>query len=347
MMSERDTSTSHRMTDFDFDADRRLFLKRLAGAGAAIGVSGLVACVQSKTAAPPSTTPAPADDSSAKAGMRGRVGELETVQLKHASGSSAEIAIQGAHVVSWKRANGEEMLFLSANSALSAGEPIRGGIPVVFPQFANLGPLPQHGFVRTMPWEVVEVSRDPGGSVFALFRARDTDATRALWPHAFRASLRVTLDEALSTAVTIENTGQESFPFQCDLHTYLRVGDLRKVTVEGLEGATYQDRTAKGVERRERRRPLRIAGETDRIYVARPGRLRIRDESRSRTILHDRAGFGDVVIWNPGEEKARTTIRLAEGEYLNMLAVESAQIVPPVQLAPGSLWSGVQHLRLS
>jgi hypothetical protein len=30
-----------------------------------------------------------------------------------------------------------------------------------------------------------------------------------------------------------------------------------------------------------------------------------------------------------------------------MLAVEAAQIVPPVQLAPGSLWSGVQHLRLS
>jgi hypothetical protein len=30
-----------------------------------------------------------------------------------------------------------------------------------------------------------------------------------------------------------------------------------------------------------------------------------------------------------------------------MLAVESAQIVPPVQLAAGSLWSGVQRLRVS
>jgi glucose-6-phosphate 1-epimerase len=333
------------MTDFDFDPDRRLFLQRLAGAGVALGISGVYACTKASTR--PSSAPAPANEAPPVVGNRGRVGQLETVLLKHASGASAEIAIQGAHVVSWKRANGEEMLFLSANSALSPGEPIRGGIPVVFPQFANLGPLPQHGFVRTSAWDVVEVSRDPGGSVFALFRTRDTDATRALWPHAFRATLRVTLDEALSTAITIENTGGESFPFQCDLHTYLRVGDLRKVTIEGLEGATYQDRTAKGAERRERRRPLRITGETDRIYVARPGRLRIRDESRSRTILHDRAGFNDVVIWNPGEEKARTTIGLAEGEYLTMLAVESAQDVPPVQLAPGSLWSGVQHLRLS
>jgi glucose-6-phosphate 1-epimerase len=345
MMLEWQSRTERHMTHFDFDPDRRLFLQRLAGAGVALSISGVYACTKASTRQ--SSAPAPANERPPVVGNRGRVGELETVLLKHASGSSAEIAIQGAHVVSWKRANGEEMLFLSANSKLSPGEPIRGGIPVVFPQFANLGPLPQHGFVRTAVWEVVEVSRDPGGSVYALFRTRDTDATRALWPHSFRATLRVTLDEALSTAITIENTGGESFPFQCDLHTYLRVGDLRKVTIEGLEGATYQDRTAKAAERRERRRPLRITGETDRIYVARPGRLRIRDESRSRTILHDRAGFNDVVIWNPGEEKARTTIGLAEGEYLEMLAVESAQVVPPVQLAPGSLWSGVQHLRLS
>ena len=333
------------MTDTEFQHDRRLFLKRLAGAGLAVGVSGMVACSKSKP--PVSTTPTPAPDPTPGAGARGRVGELETVVLRHASGSSAEIAIQGAHVTSWKRANGEEMLFVSANSRLAAGQPIRGGIPVVFPQFANLGSLPQHGFVRTATWEVADVSRDPTGAVFALFRIRDNDATRALWPHAFRASVRVTLDEALATSITIENTGDAAFPFHCALHTYLRVGDLRKVTVEGLEGATYQDRTAKAVQRRERRRPLRVSGEVDRIYVARPGRLRVRDESRDRTVLVDRAGFGDVVIWNPGEEKARTSIGLADGEYLTMLAVEAAQIVPPVQLLPGSLWSGVQRIRLA
>ena len=331
------------MSDSELHPDRRLFLKRLAGAGLAVGVSGIAACA--KPAAAP--TPEPAMEPTPASRARGRVGDLETVVLRHASGSSAEIAIQGAHVTSWKRATGDEMLFVSANSALAAGQPIRGGIPVVFPQFAALGPLPMHGFVRTMPWEVAEVDRDPTGAVFALLRARDTEATRALWPHAFRASMRVTLDEALATAITLENTGPESFPFHCALHTYLRVADLRKVSVEGLEGATYQDRTAKSVQRRERRRPLTVRGEVDRIYVARPGRLRIVDESRGRAILVDRAGFNDVVVWNPGEEKARANIGLADGEWLNMLAVESAQIVPPVQLAPGSLWSGVQRMRVS
>jgi glucose-6-phosphate 1-epimerase len=333
------------MSDAEHHLDRRLFLKQLAGAGFVVGASGLAACA--KSSPPAATTPAPTSDATPTVGARGRIGELETVTLRHASGATAEIAIQGAHVTSWKRANGEEMLFVSANSRLEAGQAIRGGVPVVFPQFANLGPLPQHGFVRTAMWEVADVARDPTGAVFALLRIRDTDASRALWPHAFRASVRVTLDEALATSITIENTGDEAFPFQCALHTYLRVGDLRKVTVEGLEGATYQDRTAKSVQRRERRRPLRIEGEVDRIYVARPGRLRLRDESRDRTILVDRAGFADTVIWNPGEEKGRTSIGLAEGEYLKYLAVEAAQVVPPVQLLPGSLWSGVQRIRLA
>jgi glucose-6-phosphate 1-epimerase len=92
---------------------------------------------------------------------------------------------------------------------------------------------------------------------------------------------------------------------------------------------------------------VKILRETDRIYIARPDRLRIRDESRQRTILVDRAGFNDVVLWNPGEEKARTKSGLADGEYLTFLAVESAHIVPPVQLAAGSLWSGVQHVRVA
>ena len=336
---------SQRMTDFDFDSDRRLFIKRLAGAGLGVGVTGLAACI--KAAPPVESAPAPVKQPPSQASIRGRIGDLETIPLRHASGSSAEIAIQGAHVTSWKRASGDEMLFVSANSRFTPEQTIRGGIPVIFPQFAALGPLPGHGFLKTALWDVVDVGRDPTGAVFAVLRTQDTDATRALWPHAFRATMRVTLDEALSTAITIENTGKEAMAFHCALHTYLRVADVRKVSIEGLESASYQDRTAKGVVRRQRRQPVTVRGEVNRIYMARPDRLRIVDPARGRAILLDRAGFNDVVIWNPGEEKARTATGLADGEYLNMLAVEPAQIVPPVQLLPSSLWSGVQRIRLS
>ena len=333
------------MTDLDFDSDRRLFIKRLAGAGLGVGFTGLAGCI--KAAPPVDPTPATVKEPPPPAIVRGRIGDLETIPLRHASGSSAEIAIQGAHVVSWKRASGDEMLFVSANSRFSPEQTIRGGIPVVFPQFAALGPLPGHGFLKTALWEVGEVGRDPTGAVYAQFRTRDTELTRELWPHAFRATMRVTLDEALSSALTVENTGKEAMQFHCALHTYLRVADLRKVSIEGLAGASYQDRTAKAAVRRQGRQPLTVRGEVNRIYMAHPGRLRIVDPARGRAILMDRAGFNDVVIWNPGAVKARTATGLADGEYLTMLAVEPAQIVPPVQLLPGSIWSGVQRLRLS
>ena len=34
-------------------------------------------------------------------------------------------------------------------------------MPVCFPQFAERGPLPKHGFVRNLPWRLLE-ARDEG-----------------------------------------------------------------------------------------------------------------------------------------------------------------------------------------
>jgi glucose-6-phosphate 1-epimerase len=317
------------------DLDRREFVQRLLGAALLAGTASLEACSHTPPATP-APTPAPPSEN---------LRTLDRVTLRHFSGATAEVSRRGAQVLSWKRANGVEMLFLAENNQYAPGEPMRGGIPVVFPQFGSMGTLPLHGLVKAAMWEIVESSKDPSGAAYALLRTSDTDVTRGLWPHPFRATLRVTLDEALSTSLTIENTGNAPFEFQAGLHTYLRVGDVRRVTIRGLERATYQDWRRKGVERREGSGPLRITTPINRVYLRRPDRITLYDESRGRTVLIDRAGFGDVVVWNPGEKEART-FGLGDGEYLNMLAVEPAQVAPKVQLAPGQLWSGTQRLRL-
>jgi glucose-6-phosphate 1-epimerase len=53
----------------------------------------------------------------------------------------------GATVTSWKF-GGVERLFLSDRAVQDGSKPIRGGIPLVFPQFGQNGKLPQHGFAR-------------------------------------------------------------------------------------------------------------------------------------------------------------------------------------------------------
>ena len=70
------------------------------------------------------------------------------VGVRAPDGARAEITPYGAHVTSWVTPDGRERLFLSRATSFSPGSAIRGGVPVVFPQFARRGPLRPHGFAR-------------------------------------------------------------------------------------------------------------------------------------------------------------------------------------------------------
>lgn len=272
---------------------------------------------------------------------------LARVDLAHASGARAAVYLQGAHVASWTDAAGAERLFVSARSRYEPGAAVRGGIPVIFPQFADQGPLPKHGFARTAAWEHAESGTDPDGAAWALLRLADTDATRALWPHAFRAELRVALGaHSLAAALRVANTGDGTMAFTCALHTYLRVDDVRGAAVEGLRGVRYLDRLEGGAAFTEERDAVEVAGEVDRVYVGAPDRLRVRGAAGGRAVLLEKEGFRDAVVWNPWEEGARALPDMADDEYLRMLCVEPASAAEPVHLAPGGEWTGSQRLRV-
>jgi galactose mutarotase-like enzyme len=151
-------------------------------------------------------------------------GELPVATLTHPSGATAEVYLHGAHVTSWRPADGVERLFVSSASRYAAGKAIRGGIPVCFPQFSGRGPLPNHGFARTSSgWQVESTSSDgPGGEVCLVLSLSDSDESRAVWPHAFELRYTVTLrDASLSTDVQLRNAGGEPLEFTAALHTYL------------------------------------------------------------------------------------------------------------------------------
>jgi hypothetical protein len=86
---------------------------------------------------------------------------LPPTTLLPPDGARAEIYPHGTHVTSWVPAGGSERLFLSPASEFRPGAPIRGGVPVVFPQFSGLGSLPKHGFVRLLSWEMTLVETGP------------------------------------------------------------------------------------------------------------------------------------------------------------------------------------------
>lgn len=271
-------------------------------------------------------------------------GGLPRVAVAAADGARVEVYLHGAHVTSWIPA-GEinDRLFLSAASAFAPAVAIRGGVPVCFPQFADQGSLPMHGFARVTTWELVACGRDNHGAAHVRLRLADTKATRALWPHAFALELAVTaLGSTLALAIAVTNTGTEGFTFTTALHTYLRIADVRTTFVRGLQGAHYRDKVLQIEDVVDTDAELAIDREIDRVYRRIPAMLEVREPGHA-TIVHA-AGFTDTVVWNPGAQKGATLRDLAPGDYAHMLCVEAAVASQDVTLPPQQTWRGSQTL---
>ena len=273
---------------------------------------------------------------------RPAAGVSRPLALQHPSGSRAEAHAHGAQVTSFVHPTLGEALFLSRHSRFGSGMVIRGGIPVVFPQFAADGPLPRHGLVRTADWQVAEE-----GEGRTVFRLTDSEASRGLWPYQWQADLAVEILDAgaLSTALTITNSGRFGFAFTCALHTYLRLQDIRRTTLSGLGGIAFRDRLT-GAERSEREDVLRVRGPIDRIYLGAPERVGIRDGAARRILTVEKRGFSDLVVWNPWAVAARALTDLDDEEYREFICVEPANVGRPIFLDGGEQWTGEQIIRV-
>ena len=271
---------------------------------------------------------------------------MSTVLLSHPSGSSADIYLNGAHVTSWVPAGGTEVLFMGKTATFAPGDPIRGGIPVVFPQFANTGPLPQHGFARKSEWQLAE-SADGDETSSVKLVLKDDHRTRELWPYHFRAELTVKIDDkTLEVTLAATNIGDEVFSFTSALHTYIAVADIRETALRGLTGKWYLDKTQGGIETKDTAKKLVVSDEIDRVYLKAPKKIEVEDRGNGRRIEVRATGFRDAVIWNPWAEKVTGFIGLDTDDYTRMICVEAAQIGSPVELKPGASWSGAQTLAI-
>ena len=265
------------------------------------------------------------------------------VTIRADDGAIGEIHRHGAHVTSWRPAGeGDERLYLSGRSGFEGTAAIRGGVPVIFPQFAAEGPLPRHGFARTSQWSLGCVAREADGAAEAEFVLRDSDATHAVWNASFKAVLAVTvIGRQLAISLQVENTGDSSLTFTAALHTYLRVNDVGDVQIVGLRGTPYRvsgDRTLV-IDDEER---LSVRGHLDRLYVGAPGRIELREPGRSMIV--EAEGFPDAVVWNPGSERAAALDDLDPGGERRFVCIEAAVVQTPVTLGAGRRWSGSQTL---
>jgi glucose-6-phosphate 1-epimerase len=265
------------------------------------------------------------------------------VTLRADDGAVAEVHRHGAHVTSWRPAGDtEDRLYLSARSEFGGSAAIRGGVPVIFPQFAAEGPLPRHGFARTSLWSLGGIGRTADGAAEADFVLRDSDATRTIWDASFKTVLSVAVvARRLAITLHVENVGETPFSFTAALHTYLRVHDVAEAEIHGLRGTRFRvsGDHALLVDDADR---LVVPDFLDRVYVDAPKRLELREPERAMIV--ESQGFHDAVVWNPGRERAAALRDLTPGDEAHFVCIEAAAVQTPVTLDAGRRWAGTQTL---
>ena len=269
-------------------------------------------------------------------------GQLPAVTIRAADGAQATVTLYGGHLVSWQTSDGQERLFCSRNSALDGSRAIRGGVPVIFPQFGARGTGMRHGFARVATWQL-ESTGDADGAAWAQFILQHTDLPDAIattWPWAFTLRLRVAVQGlSLELQLSVHNTGEQAFPFSAALHSYFAIDQLGEARIGGLQRVRYSDETPQDALQAEEL--LQFADKLDRIYYQLPGALTL--QSGSHTLRLEQQGFTDAVVWNPGAQDAAALPDLADDEYQRFICIEPA-LIQPDTLAAGAQWTGRQHL---
>jgi glucose-6-phosphate 1-epimerase len=232
--------------------------------------------------------------------------DLKVEDAATGSWSSVEVYLYGAHITMWEEKGKPKYLFLSSKAKLDGTKPIRGGIPLVFPQFGGFGPLPQHGFARNAIWTLV-ADKTSTGSDFAsiTLSLSDSEATRASkWPHEFETQFTITLRRAVNSELEINwkvlNKSSTDATIYWALHTYFTVGDINQTSVCDLRGLTLLDALKNRAEAVEDRDEVVFGQEVDRVYVDTPSVLHINDRANSRRfVIEKSSAFPDAVVWNP------------------------------------------------
>lgn len=260
--------------------------------------------------------------------------------------SAGSVTPFGAQVMAWSPDGETPVLWLSERAVLDGSEPVRGGIPVCLPWF-GAGPdgtrAPSHGFARISRWRALDADEAPEGPGLASCCLRlDHDPGAAdgrtdgdLFPHRFHAVLRVSVTDDLVISLTVANDDDHPIRIEEALHTYFAVGDVKDVTITGLEGADYQDLVRGDSRWRTQIGELALVGPTDRIYRSEAG-LVLADPRRRRAITVDKDGSADTIVWNPWAEGAAALADLGDQDWQHFVCVEAGNVGDDaVDLAPG------------
>lgn len=255
----------------------------------------------------------------------------------------------------------QEIFYLSPRS-LGSLAPVRGGVPVLFPQFNELGPLPKHGLVRTATWQRIkgeahssfESNQVLGGASGGGRAARVTTSSQGFkldlgpdvhpaWPH--RAELLLMMqasDSDLVIELEIQNTGDSVFEWTGGLHPYFLVADFGVCALKGLGGERVIDRFHPTLQHQPGGAIVWTGEMFERLFDCRSA---VELDIGWATLHLSMTGFDQWMVWNPGEQGALALKDLPPQDWKRFVCVEPVCVSRAQRLAPDERFRGA--LRIS
>jgi glucose-6-phosphate 1-epimerase len=263
--------------------------------------------------------------------------------------ASAEIYLHGAHVTHYQPAGQQPVIWMSRQSWFQPGKPIRGGVPVCFPWFgpSKSNPKhPAHGFARLEEWRIDNVELQSDQSVQITLKLAADETTKLFWPVEFVARHVITIGQALTMNLQVQNCSPDPIKFEEALHTYFTVGDVSKISIEGLGGKKYIDKVDNASTKTQTDPLVRFTGETDRVYADDSSKCTIHDPTMNRRIDVSKRGSRSTVVWNPWINKAKAMQDFGDNEWPGMVCVETANVAETtVELNSGELHEMIAEVR--
>ena len=212
----------------------------------------------------------------------------------------------------------------------------RGGVPILFPQFASVGGYKKHGWVRDSEWLLLKDDKDKNSHLLKF--SLQLDPTKN-WPHSAKLLYKVKqLKNTLSLTLEIENIGSTSFSFTGGLHPYFYVPSVLKCYVEGLNSVSFTDKH-KATHSDD---ILKFTtSEFERLYHGnKPVKLTYNNVVLE---LHQK-GFDEWMIWNPGQTLAKSIPDLPNNDWENFICIEPVIASKPKTLKSGAIFDGTLNI---
>ena len=251
--------------------------------------------------------------------------------------ATLELYLQGAHITRYAPVTGVEVLWMSKAAIYQPEKALRGGIPLCWPWFGadTENPTrPQHGYARTSDFGVVSTLADERATSIIL-TLDSAQAPYPDWQDKVQLEFEIRLSGSLWMELRSHNLSTSPLTLSNALHSYFAIANRQRVAIPAVTGLTYLDKL-QNYRPQLQSTAITLNGEVDRVYQAPPEHIVLQDRDRQINTSIRSWGNNNLVIWNPGAQKAQAMADFDDDGFEQMICIEPANALKQsIILQPG------------